>query len=215
MRFQNILFDLDGTLTESHEGITKSIQYALRKFGIEEENLQNLIHYIGPPLQETFMKHYSFDAEKAYLGEVYFREYFDETGIFENKLYLGVAEMLAELHGKGRKIALATAKPERHAKRILAHFNIEQYFTLIGGVNEEAQRLNKKAVIAYALDTLNSPIQETVMVGDHEHDILGAHSNGIPAIAVGYGYGRWNELMSGNPEYFVKNIEELRILLVG
>ncbi|WP_297426247.1 HAD family hydrolase [Clostridium sp.] len=208
--FEYILFDLDGTLTDSGEGITKSVQYALKSFGIVVDNLKDLNKFIGPPLKDSFKKFYNFDDEKAELGLKKYREYFADKGIYENSLYDGIVEVLEALKKNNKKIILATSKPEVYAKEILRHFKIDHYFTFAAGADFEETRVNKGDVIRYALNEAGvSDLSKAVMIGDREHDIIGAKENNIKSIGVLYGYGDVIELTQARADQIVKSVDEL------
>ncbi len=191
-RFDTILFDLDGTLTDNGEGITNSVAYALRKFGITPPPREELNKFVGPPLRDRFVELYVGEAQGD-LAVEYYREYFRPHGIFENVVYDGVPQMLAALKEAGCTLAIATSKPEIFAKKIAEHFDLAQYFTVIAGSNLEGTRIKKADVIRYCLELLGKP-DRVLMVGDREHDILGAKAVGLPAVGVTYGYGSREEL---------------------
>lgn len=208
--FEYILFDLDGTITDSGEGITKSVQYALKSFGISVDNLEDLNKFIGPPLKDSFKKYYNFDDEKAELGLKKYREYYADKGIFENNLYDGIVEVLDTLVKNNKKIILATSKPEVYAKQILKYFKIDKYFNFVAGSDFEETRVKKGDVIKYALEGAKvSELSKVIMVGDREHDIIGAKENNIKSIGVLYGYGDVVELTQARAEYIVKTPNEL------
>ena len=213
--FDIVLFDLDGTLTDPGEGITNSVAYALRKYGIEVSDRSELYKFIGPPLKDSFMKYYGFSEDKAEEAIAYYREYFRETGIFENQVYEGVEDMLRVLHADGKSIILATSKPEEFAIRILEHFGLRKYFTVVAGASMDSSRSKKGDVIAYAISLCESFDKYTaVMVGDREHDIIGAKENGLKSIGVLYGYGDENELKTSGADYIVSSpIEVLSLIL--
>ena len=211
--YRYILFDLDGTLTDPKEGITKSFQYALKHFGIEEE-LCNLEKFIGPPLHDSFRDDYSFDDEKVEEAVAKFREYFAETGIFENKIFPNVKNVLEYLKNQDKKILLATSKPTVFAERILKHFEIDDYFHYVGGSNLDGSRSEKDEVISHVLDFCNiNSMDEIIMIGDRKYDVLGAKKIGVDSIGVLYGYGDLEELKEANPNYIIENIEELKNIL--
>ncbi|ABR34486.1 MULTISPECIES: HAD family hydrolase [Clostridium] len=213
--FEYILFDLDGTLTDSGEGITKSVQYALKSFGILVDDLKELNKFIGPPLKDSFKEYYNFDEEKAQLGLVKYREYFAEKGIYENKLYDGIPELLEVLKKNNKKIVLATSKPEVYARQILQYFKIDKYFDFAAGADFEETRVNKGDVIKYALQEANiTDLSKVIMVGDREHDIIGAKENNIKSVGVLYGFGDVIELTQARAEYIVKDTEELLNILL-
>ena len=217
--FKYILFDLDGTITDSGEGITKAVQYALKHFGINVEDINELKKFVGPPLRDSYMKFYNFDEEKATEGIKVFREYYEEKGMFENSLYDGIVDVLKALKKSGKELIVATSKPEVHAKKILEHFNVDKYFTIIAGADFEETRGD---VIKYALDnfrnTLNDNevlnLSQVIMIGDREHDIIGAKENNIKAIGVLYGYGDVVELTQARASYIVSKPEDLLEILL-
>ncbi len=208
--YNTILFDLDGTLTDPGIGITNSVAYALNKFGISVADKTELYKFIGPPLKDSFMKYYGFDQNKALLAVDYYREYFSEKGIFENKIYDGVQEVLSDIKNSGRKIALATSKPELFAKQILDYFNLTEYFDFVGGATMDSSRNTKGDVINYTLQNLKiKDLSTVVMVGDREHDIIGAKQAGIDSIGVLFGYGDRKELENAGAVYIAKTVKEI------
>ena len=214
-RYKNILFDLDGTLTDSEQGVIRSVQFALKKYGIEASP-EELKPFIGPPLFWSFENYYGFSRAKAMQAVDYYREYYREKGIFENKLFPSVPEMLEALDKSGSKLYLATSKPTVFAEKILQHFNIDRYFITIAGSNLDGTRIEKGEIIDFVLnhnDGVNK--KETVMVGDRKHDIQGANRCGLDSIAVTYGYGSVNELTAAKPTYLVSSITELTELLLN
>ncbi len=205
-----VLFDLDGTLTDPGEGITNSVAYALKKFNIIVENRTELYNFIGPPLIDSFMKYYGMNYEDGLKAVEYYREYFSVTGIFENKVFEGIAEMLDEIKKSGRKIALATSKPEQYAVRILEHFNLTQYFDFVGAATMDETRSKKSDVIAYTLDNLGvKDKSRVVMIGDRHHDIEGANQNGLDSIGVLIGYGDRDELETAGATYIAETVNDI------
>ena len=150
-----ILFDLDGTLTDPKEGITKSVQHALAHFGIQTDDLDSLTPFIGPPLRDSFKKYYGFSDEQAWEGVQAYREYFSVRGWVQNKEYPGIKEMLEALKEAGRVLLVATSKREKFARKILEHFDMADYFDFIGGADMGETRVRKGDVIRYVLD--NAP----------------------------------------------------------
>lgn len=199
--YKAILFDLDGTLTESGEGITKSVQYALEKLGRPEEDLEKLKVFVGPPLMEQFMKYAGFDQETARRAVEYYRERYSDVGIYENRLYPGVENMLRTLKGKGYRLAVASSKPEYFVKQILEYFHLTDCFEEIVGSEMNGSRTSKSEVIEETLSRLGMSGNrgEAVMVGDREHDIMGAKTCGLDCVAVSYGYGSMDELSAAQP----------------
>lgn len=210
-----ILFDLDGTLTDPGEGITRSVAYALERFGIQVADRTALYPFIGPPLPDSFRKYYGFSDEQAAQAMTYYRDYFSEKGLFENTVYDGVDEMLQVLRQAGKTLIVATSKPEVFAKRILAHFGLRSYFTCIAGSHLDGTRCHKNEVIAYALGSCGiTDTRGVVMVGDREYDMEGARQNGLDAIGVLYGYGSREELKCAGATHIVTSVEELQSLLL-
>lgn len=211
--YEVVLFDLDGTLTDSKIGITKSVQYALSKFNIREDNLDNLESFIGPPLSESFQKHYGFETSQAQDAVDFYREYFSTSGMYENVVYPGIPNLLADLKSKRKELIVATSKPTVFANQILNAFNLYQYFTTVVGSHLDGTRTSKTEIIAHALSSLGEPKENsTVMVGDREHDVIGAQGNAIDSIAVTYGYGSLLELQRANPTHFAHTVEDIGTL---
>lgn len=205
-----ILFDLDGTLTDSSPGIINSILYSLKKFGIEEADTKKLRKFLGPPLVDSFMEFYGFSKEKAETAVEYYREYFSTKGLLENSVYSGVPELLKELKSLGKTLIVATSKPEPFTNRILEHFDLTKYFDFIAGSNLDNTRCKKAEVISYALNSCNiKNLSEVIMIGDREHDIIGAKEVGINSIGVLYGYGSLEELTAANASYIAKTTKDI------
>lgn len=209
--YKAIFFDLDGTLTESGEGITKSVQYALEKLGKPEEDLDKLRVFIGPPLMEQFMKYADIDETEARKAVEYYRERYAVKGIFENQPYEGVENLLRELKGRGYILAVASSKPEYYVTKILNYFNLSSYFEVVVGSEMNGARTSKTEVIEEALKRLNMSDRrkEVLMIGDKEHDVLGAREAGLDCVAVGYGYGTKEELTAAQPLKIAASVDEL------
>lgn len=200
--FQSILFDLDGTLTDAAPGITNSVKYALSKFGIDETDDNKLRKFLGPPLISSFMKFYGFSKEKAQKAVEYYREYFVPNGMFENKIYSGIPELLQKLKADGKTLIVATSKPEPFAEQIVRRFGLYDYFDMVAGSNTDNTRCKKAQVIEYALKTLGINDREhAVMIGDREHDIIGAKETGLKSIGVLYGYSAPGELETAGADF--------------
>ena len=208
---QYLLFDLDGTLTDPMVGITSSVQYALEKFGIHVKYLKDLIPFIGPPLDDSFQEFYGFSKEDAGKAVEYYRERYSTTGIFENRPYPGVEKMLQELRRKKYLLAVASSKPEYYVKQILDYFNLTEYFDEIVGSEMNGARTNKTEVIEETLKRLglDHHREQVIMVGDKEHDVLGARKAGLDCVAVSYGYGTEEELAASQPLQTVASAEEI------
>jgi len=203
-----IFFDLDGTLTDPGEGITRSVAWALERFGIRVDDRRTLYPFIGPPLAESFQRFYGFSPDDARAAVDVFREYFVDRGIFENEMYPGIPAMLARLRAAGHKLVIATSKPEGFAARIAEHFGIAEDFDLIAGAAMDETRTHKWEVIAYALERLGHPAPaEVLMVGDREHDVLGAARCGVQTLGVLYGYGSREELIRAGAVAVAETVE--------
>ena len=211
MELQYILFDLDGTLTDPMVGITSSVQYALEKFGIHVKYLKDLIPFIGPPLDDSFQEFYGLSKEDAGKAVEYYRERYSTTGIFENCPYPGVEKLLQELRRKKYLLAVASSKPEYYVKQILDYFNLTEYFDEIVGSEMNGARTNKTEVIEETLKRLglDHHREQVIMVGDKEHDVLGARKAGLDCVAVSYGYGTEEELAASQPLQIVASAEEI------
>lgn len=210
MSYNYIFLDLDGTLTDPAEGITNSVAYSLRHYGITVENKKDLECFIGPPLYASYEKYYGFSHDKALEAVDIYREYFSDKGIFENRLYDGTKEFLENLKKRGKKIILATSKPEVYAVRILEHFDILKYFDETVGSLLSGERVNKGDVIKEALERVgNPPLENCIMIGDRSHDIIGAKENKMRSVGVLYGYGSKEELAQAKADYIVNNFAEI------
>ncbi|HEP1833382.1 TPA: HAD family hydrolase [Streptococcus suis] len=212
--YQTILFDLDGTLTDSGQGILNSVAYALEKMGIEEPDTANLNRFIGPPLYESFSRFYQLSPEDTQSAVDAFRVYFKEKGMFENQLYPGIIPLLEELRTAGKTLVIATSKPEIFAKQILEHFGIAHYFDVIAGASLDSSRISKADVIGYAINQLEAFPKHAVMIGDREHDIEGARMHQLPAIGVLYGYGSKQEFEKAGATMIVETIQDLKKVLL-
>lgn len=208
-----VFFDLDGTLTESTEGICNAARYALEKFGIIETDITRLERYIGPPLDTSFAE-YGLDKEQVRQAIVYFREYYNRQGKFENRVYDGIPEVLSSLLKKGKKLVVATSKPEHFANQILEHFGILQYFSFVAGATEDEKRTHKDEVIAYALQKLGIKDRSSVlMVGDRKYDVVGAKKEEIDCVGVLYGYGSRDELEQAGAAYIAETVEDILLMI--
>ena len=210
--YEIILFDLDGTLTDPKEGITKSVKYALDYYGIDEPDLEKLTCFIGPPLQESFKVYYGFDEKGSKEAIEKYRERFGTIGLFENRVFKGVRELLETLKNKHKVMAIATSKPQVYAKQILEKYNLACYFDTIVGSELDGTRVVKSEVIEEVfkqLDIKQEDKKKCVMVGDREHDIIGAQRCGIDSIGVTFGYAKPGELESAGATYVVETITAL------
>ena len=208
-----LLFDLDGTLTDPKEGITNSVAYALEYYGIQVEDRDTLIPFIGPPLTDSFMEFYGFSKDQALLAVEKYREYFAGRGIFENRVYDGILPLMKELKEAGKLSILATSKPTVYAQKIVEKFGLSDYLADVQGSELDGTRVKKEEVIRYAMEVNGIDPSDVIMVGDRKHDIEGAHGAGIPVIGVLFGYGSEEELTKAGADYLAEDGESLRNLL--
>jgi len=215
-KYNYLLFDLDGTLTDPSEGITKSIAYALQHFGIETTDLATLHDWIGPPIKQSLMDIHHFDEATADLGVAKYRERFSETGIYENRLFDGIPDLLQSLQQHGYKLYLATSKPTIFAERILKHFDIAQYFDFVGGSCLDDSRPTKAHVIQHVIEETGiADMDKTLMIGDRKYDIVGGKAFNMDTLGVLYGFGTRPELQQAGATYIVDSVSELSELLLG
>ncbi len=210
LKCKYIFFDLDGTLTESHPGITRSVKYALEKHGFTAPPLDELKVYVGPPLGDMFMKNCGVSKEEATQMVLTYRERYVTIGKFECNVYDGVEEMLKRLKNMGKVLCVATSKPEGSAKEVLEHFGIAKYFDFIGGDTEAHERTNKTAVINYVMEQMKIPDKnDVIMVGDTHYDVIGAKESGLKCVGVLYGYGDRKKLEDAGVYVLVNKPEEI------
>ena len=210
-----LLFDLDGTLTDPFEGITRSVEYALNAFGIEVEDRRTLAPFIGPPLVESLTERYGFTMEDAVAAVAKYREYFAVKGLYENELFEGIPELLNDCRKAGYKISMATSKPTHYAKIIAEHFDIARYFDAIHGSSLDGSRITKSSVVAEAVRDEGLDPERALMIGDRRHDVEGAREHGIKTVGVLYGYGSREEHTAAGAAYIAKDLDELRELLIA
>ncbi len=238
--YEYILFDLDGTLTDSKPGITRCVQYALHRMGIEEPDLDKLEPFIGPPLLDSFHEFYGFDEQQGKKAIGYYRERFSTVGIFENEVYPGVENLLANLKSSGKKLAVASSKPQVYVERILEHFHLQTYFDVVVGSGLDGTRTKKEEVVEEALRCLlpktlfwkmmdgkdrradGQTVEEydgeyhdtVVMVGDRRFDVEGAQEYQIASVGVAYGYALPGELAEAGAGVVAETVEELENILL-
>ena len=208
--YNYILFDLDGTITDTGEGIYSGVIYALEKYGITENNKTTLNNFIGPPLVDSFMKYYSFSKEKALQAVEYYREFYKSKGIYQNTLYNGISELIKTLKQQGKKVILATSKPQPFAEIILKQYDLLKYFDCVVGATFDDSLNYKSDVIRVALE--NSGVTDksmAIMIGDRHYDIKGAKENNIDSIGVIYGYGDLEELKNADANYIAENTQDI------
>lgn len=205
-----ILFDLDGTITDSKEGILNSVLYSLEKMGKGGFKRDLLEGFLGPPLTESFEKITGFSRKDAIRAVEIYREYFTDKGMFENRIYPGADLLIKNLYKAGRKSALATTKPEVYARRILDHFGLTEFFTFIAGSRLDGSMTDKHLLIEHVIGNIGvSNRDEYVMCGDRQHDIIGARSSKIMSIGVLYGYSKPGELENAGADQLVESVCEL------
>lgn len=204
-----VLFDLDGTITDSGEGIKNSIKYSLEKFGIEENREDILNSFIGPPLLNSYMDNYSFSVEKAEEVIKVYREYYSVKGLYENFLYNGIEDVIDSLKSQGNKIILATSKPEIFARKVLESHKLTKYFDFIAGATLDHKISKKDDVIKYVLDSYEVNIDKAYMIGDTKFDILGGNKFDLTTVGVTYGYGTLKDLKESKADFIVDTPKEI------
>ena len=216
MSYKNILFDLDGTISNNFEGITNSIYHSLTYYPhIEKPERDSLLPFIGPPLTVSYAKRFGMDERTAREAVDHYREYYRDKGIFELCLYDGIADLLRELSEKGYRVILATSKPEVFARRIIEKFGVSQYFFAVCGDTLDGRLGKKEDVIKTLLDQHGLDKAETLMVGDTHYDIIGAALNGIKCVEVTYGFGDPELNAQANPFKTVDSVAELREFILN
>jgi phosphoglycolate phosphatase len=216
--YDTILWDLDGTLTDPKPGITRGVQFALRELGIDVEDPDTLTPYIGPPLRDGFAMHHGIPHHQLEDAVRHYRVYFTDVGMYENAVIDGVPDLLTQLREDGRRMAIATAKPEPQALVILEHFGLLEHFDVVGAATLDTTRITKDDVIEHTLELLGitddaEARASTVMIGDREHDILGGRAHGLATIAVTWGYAVDGELPAARPHATAETLEALAALL--
>ena len=209
---KTILFDLDGTLTDSGEGIINCVIYALERFGLPIPARESLRYFVGPPLHASFIKQ-GVPADRAEEAVAVYRERYVPIGMFENTPYPGVRELLEALKAEGYTLYVASSKPEWMCVEILKHFDLDKYFNMICGATMDTSRTNKEAVIEYLIQE-NGRTGNMVMVGDTKFDVIGAQAHGIPCIGVSWGYGVVEEMVESGAAAIAMSMEQLQNLLL-
>ena len=217
MRYQYLLFDLDGTITDPKVGITTCVQYALEHFGIHEPDNDKLEPFIGPPLQDSFEQFYHMDAETAKQAVAKYRERFQTVGLYEHEIYDGMVDLLKTLKEGGCRLAVASSKPTVFVKKILEHFDVGQYFDVVVGSELDGSRAKKEEVVQEALRQLDPKGQvssgQMVMIGDRCFDVQGAKAHHLDSIGVAYGYAAEGELQQAGATFVVDTVQQLKELL--
>ena len=214
MRHRVLLFDLDGTLTDPREGITRCVQFALARQNIEVVDRRLLDPFIGPPLMSSFMHFYGMDHASAEQAVADYRERFAHVGMFENDVYPGIERLLAGLQASGRLMFVATSKPWFYARQIIEHFGLDGYFCHVYGSELDGKRSEKHALIAHILREEQIKAADALMIGDRKYDLAGARHNGVASAAVGYGYGSESELRAEEPDYYFRSLDALSAALL-
>lgn len=214
-KYTHAFFDLDGTLTDSAEGITNSVRYALQKMGIDPPPADALTGFIGPPLAWGFSHYFGMSEEESHRAIAHYREYYKARGMLENRVYDGIPALLRSLTETGIVCVLATSKPHIYANTILAHFGLDRYFSFVSGPEFDGTRGEKHEVIAYAIERMGLTHREQIlMVGDRHHDVLGAKRCGLDCAGVLWGFGSEDELRDAGARYLCKSVDELRIIFL-
>lgn len=215
--FDFVLFDLDGTLTDSGPGILNCLEYALEDQGIEYPEREVMRSFLGPPLAVTFREHFGMNDFQITQALVKYRERYHDVGLFENSVYDGIPELLTQLHTAGIPMATATSKPEYSATRILEHFELDQYFEFIGAAALDGSRDSKTLVIKHTLASINAhpSTHSMIMIGDRFHDVHGAKDHGIATIGVLWGYGDESELREAGAQHIAANPRQLASILLS
>lgn len=212
--YNRLLFDLDGTLTDSFDGVANSVIYALERMGYRDIDKSALRPFLGPPLTYSFKTIYGMTDAQADEAVRLYREYYRPHGWLENSVYDGVPQMLSALKSAGKHLAVATSKPEQFAKKILDRFGLAEHFEFIGGATLDDSRSEKPAVVKYTLDSFCPDKTAALMIGDRKYDVEGAKLNGIAAMGVLYGYGDRQELVSAGATLLAETPADIaRIIL--
>ena len=209
----NIIFDLDGTLTDSGPGIKNSLRYTLNYYGLPMEDEQSLNRYVGPPLLVSFQKYMGFTKEQAKEAITVYRSYFTRKGMFENRVYDGIIPLLETLKAQGKGLFIATGKPTVYTLQILEHFHLAKYFDVVCGIGLDESDMGKDELITKVMEQANLSRETCLMVGDREFDILGAKAVGIPGVGVTYGYGTQEELKGAGATAIASCVLELKEIL--
>ena len=213
-KYDTIAFDLDGTLTNPERGLIASFVYALKKMGVNYGDESSLRRFIGPPIYDEWQKEFGFTPEQSSEALLVFREYYSVYGWWDNEIYPGVKEMLSELKNRGKKIILATSKPEVFAKKVVRLFDIEKYFDFVGGAATDKIRDKKHEVLKYSLDSLGvTDYNKVILVGDRVYDAEGARLCGVDSMGVLYGHGSADEIKSSGFTLICENVSDITKLL--
>lgn len=211
--FDTLLFDLDGTLTDSTEGIVRCLEYALERMGFDIPEDTN--KFLGPPLYTSFAEFCGMNEEQVNEAVRIFRERYSTVGLFENRVYEGVPEMLKRLRDGGKRIMVATSKPEVYAVRIFDRFGLSQFFEIVGGANINGTRNDKDEVIEYVLEKAGiSDRSSVLMIGDRRQDVIGAHKTGLKCMGILWGFGSIEELTEAGADFIAETPEKAADMLL-
>ena len=211
--FDTLLFDLDGTLTDSTEGIVRCLEYALERMGFDIPEDKN--KFLGPPLYRSFAEFCGMNEEQVNEAVRIFRERYSTVGLFENRVYEGVPEMLKRLRDGGKRIMVATSKPEVYAVRIFDRFGLSQFFEIVGGANINGTRNDKDEVIEYVLGKAGiSDRSSVLMIGDRRQDVIGAHKTGLKCMGILWGFGSIEELTEAGADFIAETPEKAADMLL-
>ena len=213
-KFDTLLFDLDGTLTDSTEGILNCLIYAIERMGFEVPEDTNI--FLGPPIRQSFAEFLGMNGEQVDEAVRIFRERYSDTGLFENRVYDGIPGMLERLKSGGKRLMVATSKPQVYAVRIFERFGLAQYFEIVGGAELDGSRDYKDEVIEYVLAKAGITDRSTVlMIGDRRQDVLGAHKTDIECMGILWGYGSGEELTQAGADYIARTPQEAADMLLS
>ncbi|MBR1429830.1 MULTISPECIES: HAD hydrolase-like protein [Ruminococcus] len=213
-KFDTLLFDLDGTLTDSTEGILNCLIYAIERMGFEVPEDTNI--FLGPPIRQSFAEFLGMNGEQVDEAVRIFRERYSDTGLFENRVYDGIPGMLERLKSGGKRLMVATSKPQVYAVRIFERFGLAQYFEIVGGAELDGSRDYKDEVIEYVLAKAGITDRSTVlMIGDRRQDVLGAHKTDIECMGILWGYGSVEELTQAGADYIARTPQEAADMLLS
>lgn len=212
--YKYVFFDLDGTISDSGPGIRNAVRYALDKYGMSESDEKKLNRFVGPPLYDSFSMFYGFSKERSVEAVKFFREYYVDTGLYENTPYDEIENVLKTLKNLGKTLIVATSKPERLAVKILHHFGLSKYFDEITGATDDGSIIKKDDVIKLAISRQNiSDLSSCIMVGDRASDTIGARKVGMDSMGVLYGYGSLEEMTEVSPEYIAESVSDIAKIL--
>jgi phosphoglycolate phosphatase len=213
-KFTTLLFDLDGTLTDSQEGLVKCMKYAMEKLGYEMPD--DAQKFLGPPLYQSFAEFLGMNEEQVNEAVKIFRERYSTIGLFENRVYDGIPEMLQRLKDGGMRLMVATSKPRDYAVRILEKFGLLPFFEVVGGAELDGTRNYKHEVIEYVLEKASITDRSSVlMIGDRKQDVLGAHKTGLKCMGILWGYGSYEELHDAGADFIAKTLKEAADMLLA